>query len=51
MKAERRLLRAWFAGKTPPDEELVELIAQLDPKPNLLYDSAAPEEGRYAGTR
>jgi hypothetical protein len=46
----RGSLRAWYAGKAPPSEELIELIAELDPEPEVLYDSAAPAEGPYAET-
>ena len=32
--------RAWYAGKTPPDEEVLSTAESVDPEPQVLYDQS-----------
>ena len=41
--------RAWYAGKSAPDEELLSAVEAADPDPQFLYEHTAGEaQGEYA---
>ena len=42
-------VRAWYAGRTPPDDELIASVEEADDGGTVLYDhEAANSEGEYA---
>ncbi len=44
-------VRAWHGGKTPPDEQLVQLVETADASAEVLYDGSVPggDTGAYSG--
>jgi uncharacterized protein YrzB (UPF0473 family) len=47
LKEEPRAGRAWYAGRTSPDEEMLAKIEEADSSTKVLYDHAS-KEGEYA---
>lgn len=47
MTQRQRHLRAWYGSNTPPDAEIMDYIARLDPEPEVIHDNEEDHEGTF----
>lgn len=48
MKKKHPGTRAWYAGKAPPEKEILDAIAALDDDSQVIYDNTHEGQGEYS---